>query len=293
MIKITKEPLLYFLLLGGALFLLFQQVSDNPFSGDAPPEEIVVSAGRIQALSQGFEKVWQRSPTQQEMQALIQNYVREEVLYREALAMGLDRDDAIVRRRMRQKMEFLSEDIAALDPPDEAELQAYLDANPETYRQPTRFSFRQVYLNPANHAQDLEKDVMELLASLRSNDTDAIDAGESMMLEHEFQNASERDIERALGRQFLQQLRNSQTGSWQGPIRSGFGLHLVFISQRIDGQIPRLAEVRDEVLRDWSARKRKQTNEAIYQAFRKRYKVIITGPGGEAVEQSSLLKVEN
>lgn len=253
----------------------------------------MVTEGRILALSQGFEKVWQRSPTQPEMQALIQNYIREEVLYREALAMGLDRDDAIVRRRMRQKMEFLSEDIADLDPPDEAELQAYLDANPETYRQPTRFSFRQVYLNPANHGQDLDKNVIELLSSLRSNDAHAIDAGESLMLEYEFENATERDIERTLGRQFLQQLRDSQTGSWQGPIRSGFGLHLVFISQRINGQIPRLGEVRAEVLRDWSARKRKQTNEAIYQAFRKRYKVIITGPEGEAVEQSSPLKIEN
>ena len=293
MIKITKEPLLYFLLLGGALFLLFQQVSDRPFLNTEELEEIVVTEGRIQALSQGFKKVWQRPPRQQEIEALIQNYIREEVLYREALAMGLDRDDAIVRRRMRQKMEFLSEDIAALVPPDEAELQAYLDANPENYRQPAQFSFRQVYLNPANHGDDLEKDVMELLSSLRSNDMDAINAGESLMIKHEFQNETEFDIERVLGRQFVTQLRDTTTASWQGPIRSGFGLHLVFISQRIDGWAPQLVEVRDEVLRDWSAQKRKQTNESIYQAFRKRYKVTIIGPGGETIEQSSLPKVEN
>jgi len=292
-IKIIKEPLLYFLLLGGVLFLLFQQVSDRPFLNTEELEEIVVTEGRIQALSQGFKKVWQRPPTQQEIEALIQNYIREEVLYREALAMGLDRDDAIVRRRMRQKMEFLSEDIAALVPPDEAELQAYLDANPENYSQPTQFSFRQVYLNPANHGEDLEKDVMELLSSLRRNDMDAINAGESLMLKHEFQNETEFDIERVLGRQFVTQLRDTTTASWQGPIRSGFGLHLVFISQRIDGWAPQLVEVRDEVLRDWSAQKRKQTNESIYQAFRKRYKVTITGPGGGTIEQSSLPKVEN
>ncbi len=293
MTKIPREPLLYFLLLGGVLFLLFQQVSDQPFSNTEELEEIVVTEGRIQALSQGFEKVWQRPPTPQEIEALIQNYIREEVLYREALAMGLDRDDAIVRRRMRQKMEFISEDIASLNPPDAAELQVYLDANAETYRQSTRFSFRQVYLNPANHGQDLEQDAMKLLSRLRSDDIDAIDAGESLMLKYEFQNESEIDIERVLGRQFMTQLRDTSTASWQGPISSGFGLHLVFISERIDGQIPQLGEVRDEVLRDWSAQKRKQTNEAIYQAFRKRYKVIITGAEGVKVEQSSLLKVEN
>ena len=123
MAKMLREPLLYFLLLGGAMFILFEQVSDQTFLGAAQPE-IVVSEGQIQALLLNFEKVWQRSPSSEESEGLIRNHIREEVLYREALAMGLDKDDAIIRRRLRQKIEFLSEDIASLNELTEQELQA-------------------------------------------------------------------------------------------------------------------------------------------------------------------------
>jgi len=274
-ITILKEPLLHFLILGLALFVIFEQVSDYGFSGGGQGEELVVTEGRVQALVLGFKKVWQRPPTQQELDGLIEGFIREEVLYREALAMGLDRDDPIVRRRMQQKIEFLSEDLAGLEEPDDKTLQAFLNANAETYREQSRFSFRQVYINTSQRGESAESDAIELLANLRSRKSDAINAGDSLMLKHQYTNETEREIERSLGRQFLQALRETPLGNWQGPIVSGFGLHLVNISERSDGKIPDLESVRDAVFRDWSFEMRKEADKAFYESLRKRYEVTV------------------
>jgi hypothetical protein len=288
-----KEPLLWFLLLGAGLFALFQQVSDEGFPNDGQLEEIVVTEGRIQALSLGFEKVWQRPPSQAELDALIENFVREEVLYREALAMGLDRDDPIVRRRMKQKIEFLSEDLAALEQPADTALQAYLTANRETYRRPSRYSFRQVYLNTTKRDQSVEAEALEMLSQLRSRDTDAAVQGDSIMIPRQFDLATERDIERVLGREFLQRLRQTPIDGWQGPIRSGYGLHLVHISKRVDGEIPKLDAVRDAVFRDWSAQKREQANTAFYDTLRKRYRVTVANSTTATISQVSMVTEAN
>ncbi len=289
--KIFKEPLLVFLLLGGAMFLLFQQVSNNVIPDSA---EIIVTEGRIEALSLGFAKVWQRTPSAEEMDHLIQNYIREEILYREALAMGLDRDDPIVRRRMRQKMEFISEDIAKSNVPEEKELQAYLTTHKSEYRLPTQFSFRQIYFNSSERGQAAHTDAMTLLATLQKpagKDIDVETLGDSLMLKQTFRRAPERDIARDLGTQFLQSLRNLPTGSWQGPVQSGFGLHLVYIDERIDGEAPALKDVHEAVLRDWSSVKRKQTNEAFYEALRSRYTVTVEATPNRTKTSESAGKV--
>ena len=274
---ILKEPLLYFLILGAALFWIYAFVSNDRGVANEQLGEIMVTEGRIQALQVGFEKVWQRPPTATEQEGLVESFIREEVLYREALAMGLDRDDPIVRKRMNQKIEFLSEDLAGLQEPAEAELQAYLDANPESYRQPTSFSFRQVYLNPDKYGNEAENAALELLADLQSGEGDANEAGDTLMLKHQYINVSERNIGRELGRQFVEGLREIELGIWAGPVVSGFGWHLVKISDRIDGEIPDLDKVRELVMRDWGAEKRKQTNAAFYDALRKRYTVTVEG----------------
>ena len=270
--KVFKEPLFIFLLLGGAMFVLFAQVSGNSLPDNA---EIVVTQGQINALQSGFEKTWRRSPTTKEKDGLIQNYIREEVFYREALAMGLDREDSIVRRRLRQKMEFISEDIAKLDTPDEQELQTFLTAHHADYRQPSRFSFTQIYFNTSKRGQAAEVDAKAVLQSLQGKDADVTKMGDPLMLKQKFINETEREIERTLGSKFLQALRVTQAGSWQGPITSGFGLHLVRIDKRVEGQLPALNDVRKAVMRDWSLKKSKQTNEAFYEALRKRYQVRI------------------
>lgn len=270
--KVFKEPLFVFLLLGGAMFVLFQQASNDYRPDNA---EIVVTKGHVLSLSLNYKKVWQRSPNAEELDGLIQNYIREEILYREALALGLDKDDGIVRRRLRQKMEFILEDIASLDKPEEQELQDYLVAHKENYRRPSRFSFRQIYLNTTKRGESAQSDAIALLAKLKAKETDAKSLGDQLMIKYKFNLETEREIERVLGSQFLRSLNDIPAGSWQGPISSGFGLHLVRVDERIEGEAPKLNEVRDQVVRDWESKKRIQTNEAFYENLRKRYTVKV------------------
>ena len=205
----------------------------------------------------------------------MKKHIREEVFSREAFAMGLDQDDAVVRRRMSQKMEFLSEDVANLEQPTEEELQAYLVAHQGDYRKASRFSLRQIYFNTSKRGQSAEADAIALLAKLQVKDSDAASLGDPLMLKHEFKNETETEIQRALGSKFLQLLNGVSVGSWQGPIMSGFGLHLVHIDERTEGGAPELDEVRDQVVRDWGVQNRNLSNKAFYERLRKRYTVTV------------------
>ena len=270
--KILKEPLIIFLLLGGSLFTLFQQVS-NDYQPDSV--EIIVSQAQVRSLLFGFKKVWQRPPSEKELEGLIQNFIREEVLYREALAMGLDKSDGIVRRRLSQKMEFLSEDIARLEPPTEQELQTYLAAHPDDYRQAARFSFRQIFFDTSKRGQSAQSDAIALLATLKTQDSDAVTLGDPLMIKHEFNNETETEIKRVLGSQFAELLSGVAVGGWQGPIKSAYGLHLVRIDGRSEGKAGELNDVREQVVRDWEHQKRKRSNDVFYENFRKRYSVTV------------------
>ncbi|MDX2321309.1 MAG: peptidylprolyl isomerase [Moritella sp.] len=270
--QVFKEPLLVFLLIGAAIFALFQQVADETL---APNAEIVVTTGHIQVLTSGFEKRWQRLPNDRELEGLIENYVREQVLYREALAIGLDRDDPIIKRRLVQKLEFLSEDIATANEPEEQQLITYLAAHQESYRLPARFSFRQVYINARRHGENAQHEAIKLLTILNHNDSTADTLGDPLMLSHQFKRMPESEVERVLGHPFLQSLRETPTGRWQGPIASGFGWHLVRIDERIDGRPANLNSVRKQVVRDWTSLQRREANKAVYERLRKRYKVTV------------------
>ena len=271
-IKLLKEPLFIFLLLGGALFALFQQASSNYQPDNA---EIIVSEAQIRSLLFGFEKVWQRPPSQEEFEGLIQNFIREEVLYREALAMGLDKDDGVVRRRLSQKMEFLSEDIARLEQPTEQELQTYLAVHQDNYRQAALFSFRQIFFDTSKRGQAAQSGAIALLEKLQVQDSDAVTLGDPLMIKHEFKNETETEIKRVLGSQFLELLNGVSVGSWQGPIKSAYGLHLVHIDERTESKAAELNGVREQVVRDWGIQKRKRSNEALYESFRKHYSVTV------------------
>lgn len=180
MSKLLKDPLFHFLLLGIGFFVLFEWVGGEAGTEINQTEEIVVTEGRIRSLSENFAKVWQRPPSEQELDGLIQDHIREEVLYREALAMGLDRDDTIVRRRMRQKIEFLSEDVANLREPSDEELRTFLESQPERFRSEARFTFRQVYLNAKKRGESAEADAIALLAELGEIGGDASGVGDPL-----------------------------------------------------------------------------------------------------------------
>ncbi|MFT5692721.1 MAG: hypothetical protein ACI92E_002057 [Oceanicoccus sp.] len=279
MTNIVREPLVYFLLLAGVIFALFEQVSDVSFSDSSQLQKIVVTEGQLSKLTLGFKNVWQRSPSAEELDGMIESHIREEVFYREALALGLDRDDGVVRRRLSQKIQFLSEDLASLVEPAVQDLHAYLVSNADEYRLPPRFTFRQVYFSTSKRGSAARKEAIALREKLRTQDTD-IDTGELgdvLMIKHQFDNETDREIIRVLGSDFLQSLRDLPIGSWQGPVTSGYGLHLVRIDERIDGRPPELFEVHGTVLRDWKSAQRKNANEEAYSKMRNRFTVIVEG----------------
>jgi hypothetical protein len=208
--------LLHFLLLGLGLFVLHHFVAAP---GDGSGERVVISRGKIQRLAAGFALMHQRAPAKDELDGLIAEAVREEILYREAKALGLDQDDTIVRRRLRQKLEFVSEDLAPASEPTEAQLQAYLASHLEQFRIETRYSFAQVYLDPQRHGRQLGADTAQLLSGLRrSGDAaDLSQLGDSLLLQRQYEDIPARELERLFGAPFEAALRSVPTGSGKDP----------------------------------------------------------------------------
>lgn len=288
--NILREPLLHFLLLGAAIFAAYSLVA-NRSSGE--PGKIVVTQGQVESLAAGFARTWQRPPTDKEMAGLVSDRVREEVYYREAMALGLDKDDTVIRRRLRQKMEFVSDDIAAQAEPTDSDLNAYLRAHAGKFPVEPRFTFRQVYLNPDKHRANLAGDTARLLAQLKqSGDKADVSAlGDTFLLEHDFTALPAGEVAKLFGESFAAKLGGLQPGQWQGPVESGYGVHLVKVSERSEGRLPALAEVREVVRREWDNARRKEANEKFFQELLKRYVVTIEQPK-LAADQTRLTKTQ-
>jgi hypothetical protein len=279
--KLLREPLVHFLLLGAGLFALAELVGGT---AAVRPERVSVSTARIEELAQGFERTWSRPPTQAELAGLVEDYVREEVFYREALALGLDRDDVIIRRRLRQKMEFLSDDLAAEPTPGDAELAAYLAEHADEFRVEPRLTFRHVYLSRDRRGERVRADAEEVLARLRKGEggEDAPAFGDPLPLASRYDDLPAGDVAKLLGAGFAQGVLELEPGGWQGPVESAYGLHLVRVESRAPGRVPELAEVRPAVEREWLAQWRRAAREASWQELRARYEVEIEPPPAAA-----------
>jgi hypothetical protein len=275
--QLLREPLVHFLLLGAMLFGAFALLGNR---GSTRTGQIVVTPGHLEHLAVSFTRTWQRPPTAQELAGLIDDYIREEVLYREAVAMGLDRDDTIVRRRLRQKLEFLTEGTAELAPPSEEELQTFLQQHADAFHVEPRLAFRHVYLSHARRGDATDTEARQLLAQLTTGAaaTDTAALGDPFLLPYEFALLARSEIARLFGEAFATQLQKLEPGGWWGPIESGYGLHLVYIRERVDGRVPTLAEVRPAVQREWLAARRKEVHEQFYQRLRARYTVVVEQP---------------
>jgi len=281
-----KEPLFHFLLIGAALFALYGwQADDNA----ERPDQIIFTEADVDRLINLWERKWQRLPTQQELQGLIEQQIREEVLYREALAMGLDRDDMVVRRRMSQKMEFISNDLASLAEPDDAQLQAYLEKHSKKFAIPGRISYSQVYLNATQRGEQVFADAEKLLEELSQSaiDVDITMAGDSFMGGYSFNDETDFGVARIFGQLFAKQIFELPVGEWSGPVESGYGLHLVHVDSRTDSRAPSLEQVRDKVRVEWVAEQQRKTNDLLYSELRKRYEITIEGPAAQSSNTGS------
>jgi parvulin-like peptidyl-prolyl cis-trans isomerase-like protein len=231
----------------------------------------------MDAITAGFARTWQRPPTEQEVKGLLDEYLREEIAAREAVALGLDRDDTVIRRRLRQKFEFAAEDAIDAAPPTDAELQAWLDAHPATFTQDAEVSFLQVFLNPQRRGNSIDDDARRLRDTLSQSGAQASieAAGDSVMLPHDIPRSARTDVAQQFGEGFADALLTLPVRTWTGPIRSGYGLHLVYVRESRAGRLPALADIRPLVEREFTADRRRRHLDALYAAQLERYRIVI------------------
>ncbi len=265
--RILREPLLHFLLLGLALFAYYGRVAPD----DDGQRRIVVSQAEVDLLATQFQGTWNRPPSPVELNGLVDSYVRDEILYREGLALGLERDDAVIKRRVRQKLDVLFEESVAQNPASDADLQAYLDANPAAFRQPAVVSFDQIYFGSDADTQDRLEQARAALA----RGADPATLGQATLLPSR-QDAMPLDlVARDFGEEFAGQLATVPVSEWSGPVASGFGAHLVRVNAIQEARLPALADVREVVAREWENERRKQAHAAALAKLRQQYEVEI------------------
>jgi PPIC-type PPIASE domain len=270
---LLREPLLQLIVLGAILFGLFHLVDREKAEA---PARIVISSARIANLADGFARTWRRPPGKEELQGLVDDYIRDEVFYREGRAAGLDRDDVIIRRRVRQKMEFLAEDISAPEPSEE-QLAAHLKANPERFRTEDRLTFQQVFLSAARRGRTIDDDSKQVANALDRAEAavDKTALGDPFLLGEEFQAVSQSEVASLFGESFAKRISAMEQGRWQGPITSSFGQHFVYIGERISGRLPPLDAVREAVRREWSNARRLEAEQKLYGSLRERYEIVV------------------
>jgi hypothetical protein len=279
---LLREPLLQFLVLGAALFGLFHLVDGKKAE---TPERIVVSSACIANLADGFTHTWRRPPSQEELQGLVDDYIRDEVFYREGRAAGLDRDDIIIRRRVRQKMEFFAEDLSVPEP-SEGQLAAYLESNSARFKTEDHLTFRHVFLSATRRARAIDSDSKQVADALARADAtvDTATLGDPFLLGEEFHAVSPSEVVGIFGDDFAKRMSTMEQGRWQGPVPSSFGRHFVYIDERIQGSIPPLDVVREAVHREWSNARRLEAEQKLYGSLRQRYEIVVESPPSKSMQ---------
>ena len=277
--KLLREPLLHFLFIGAAIYLLYGMFAKPVM--DETEKTIVVSAGEIEWMQSSWQKRWNRPPTDKEMDGLIQQYIRETILYREALTMGLNQHDQVIRRRLAQKLEFLAKDLVALTPPTEEELQAHFTEHQDRYRQPTLYTFTQVFVDPDKRGDATLADAEKIKAMLIAKGDAIEDAGalgDDFMLQNYYPEKDSVEIQKNFGSGFTASLVDLSPGQWHGPVLSGYGVHLVYVSDVSEPPAPVFAELRERVTLDWKTERGEKLNEKFYASLRDQYTIVIEAP---------------
>ena len=272
-----KDPFFHFLLIGLGIFLLYGLI-DQEEQGDGY-KRIEITTSDADRLVLQWEKRWNRPPTEKEFEGLMKKYIRQEVLYREALAMGLDKDDTVVKQRMAQKLEFISSDIMTIDTPEDTVLQAYLDTHAQKYRIPGSITFRHIFFKLDKDNQlAVSNKINMLMKSLNqeNNSVDIEELGDRFLHGKAFKEESEFEVDRLFGKTFREKLFSQEIHKWVGPIQSSFGLHLIYIDDKVNSIKALLEDARETVLRDWSYDERKKHNDALMDTLLKKYEIVIS-----------------
>jgi hypothetical protein len=265
--RVVREPLLHFLLLGLGLFLWFGRVAPD----DDGARRIVVTQPQVDLLAAQFAATWNRPATPEELRGLVDAYIRDEILYREGKALGLDLDDAVVKRRVRQKLDVIFEESLAQNPPTEADLAAYLRDNPEAFRRPPVISFEQLYFGSG---PDSEASAAAASKALGGG-ADPAGFGQPTLLPARMDDTPLDLVAREFGEQFAAKIAKLPPGEWSAPVTSGFGVHLVRVNSLQPAELPPLAEVREVVAREWENARRQRAHDEALARLRQEYKVEV------------------
>ena len=269
--KLLKEPFLHFILIGVAMFLLYGLVSEKRDSKNT----IIINDFDVSSIISKWEMQWKRPPTEKELQSLINLNIKQEVFYQEALKMNLDHNDQIIKRRLAQKMQFLSNDIAAMMEPTEVELQEYFQKNSEKYLTPTSYSLYQIIFSPDKRENNF-KDAEETLKQFPNASFEEMNGkGDNLPFSYFFTDINADELGLQLGSKFPEALQKLETDKWLGPVPSGFGYHLVYITNKTEPQLPPFENIKKAVLRDYEYDNQQEVDEAIYQELKKKYDIHI------------------
>lgn len=289
-----REPLLHFTLIGLVIWGLYGAFGDAVDSAD-DERTVRLSAAEMQWIASNFSSRWNRPPTRQEFDGLLQQRLKEEVLYREALAMGLNEGDQVIRRRLAQKLEFVVSDLLSAAEPERVELEAWFEARRDDYALPPRYTLTQIYLDPDRRGDAVLEEAERLrdeLNALSAPPADPRALGDSLMLGNEFDGYSPAELSRQFGRGFVDSLVTLEPGRWHAPVLSGYGVHVVRIAEVVKPPSPIFDEFSERVLQDWLQAKREELNEAFVDNLMASYEIVVEevvvplleppGQGGES-----------
>ena len=273
--RLLREPLIQFLLVGLLLFAGWRLVAPAQAGRDAL-NRIVITEDDLKQMTEAWMAQGMPPPTPQQLQTLVDKRVREEVLYREALALGLDKDDVIVRRQLARKMEFVAEDVSKLDEPTPQQLRAWFDQNTSRFALPARATFRHVYFSPDRRGASARADAEAALARFTGQPIDvSTTAGDPFMFQSFYGDRSMDVVAKEFGPAFARALAATPPGAWTGPVQSGYGWHLVFIDAMTPQRVPDFEEIEPEVRNAWTEDHREKTRDKLYEAMRARYEVVL------------------
>lgn len=272
----AREPLVHFLIAGALLFAAYAWLNRGADDAGGSAERTVrITASEVEWLKQTWARQWQRQPSEDELKGLVAGYLKETLLAREARALGLDENDTVVRRRLAQKMEFMVQDTAQLAEPGEEELRRLYDAQRERFRSTARITFTHVYFNRDRRGARAQADARAALQRLAQAGVNAADLGDRFLAQYDFNDADEQAVAGVLGQEFARQVFALDAGKWQGPIESGYGLHLVRVANKQAAQPREFAAVRGEVLALWRQQHEEQGREQYFAALLKKYDVVV------------------
>jgi len=268
--EVLAEPLLHFLVIGIALFAAYKWMAPDDSAG----RRIVITQGVIDDLVTQHVAAKGREPSATELKYLIESYVHDEILYREGVKLGLERDDIVVKRRVRQKIEMMAEEDASTRAPTDADLSAYLTANQARFVQPAILTFEQVFIGESTSSPGVVHAVALTREALRKG-ADPEELGKPTLLPHRMTRTPADLVARDFGSSFAAALEKAPVGEWVGPIDSSFGTHYVRVSDRTPAVAPELAAIRDQVVREWENERRQRARDDTYMKMRGEYQVTI------------------